>query len=175
MQTVLTGTIGGLSRGILNDQPFFLPFSESPVSTRLHKETEDSALTHPSDNDILIIGMRRLENLRVRPCLSSNPVYSSSRFSLKQWVTTSREIVVECLPPTLYDMSNLNEIQGKDYFCNEGSRQRWDQAETILYEEDRSTYTNTLTRRDPCCKLCSLSEWLYHWKIGDHLSKMNPG
>lgn len=86
MQTVFTGTIGGLCRGILNDQPFFLPFSESPVSTRLHKETEDSVLTHPSDNDILHIGMRRLENLRVRPCLSSNPVYSSSCFSLQQGV-----------------------------------------------------------------------------------------
>ncbi|EEF50371.1 conserved hypothetical protein [Ricinus communis] len=76
-----------LCRGILNDQPFFLPFSESLVSTRLHKETEDSVLTHPSDNDILRIGMRRLENLRVRPCLSSNPVYSSSCFFLQQGTT----------------------------------------------------------------------------------------
>ena len=53
--TVLTGTIG---RGIMNEKLFFLPFYESPVSTRLHKETEYSALTHLSDDDILIIGMR---------------------------------------------------------------------------------------------------------------------
>lgn len=97
MQTVLNGTIGGL-RGFLNDQPFFLPFSESPVSTRLHEETEDSALTHPSDDDILFFCMRILENLRVRPSLSSNPVYSSSGFPLP-FSSAVRLSLSACLAP----------------------------------------------------------------------------